>query len=260
MQPLLQLRDKIDELRAKASDLGINIGLDQDAYGTYFPRTKSDIRRQGEMWAEVNPVGWRRSMQSLVATMKSPGGRDMALKGFKDKTMGSSVSSEIGSSNRLSKTLTSRQWMLGTSVLPARLSVSSPTKVGMRHIEHIADAIGQPVEQVWEEIVRAQGFGPAPRAFAVVQPDGAFHVVENGNPIGIVGTQLAQEDGRLIGSIDKVDMDPAALQKGCWMTCTPQIERKLHEQGATQLRTIADPNTGEALWGSKGSVVTRWLG
>lgn len=254
--PLDEFKKAVDDLHVRANNVGYGLGLDQDAYGLYFPRTESDALRRGKFLADMEPKSWRRSLHSLVATLRTSGGRDMMYKGAKGKTVAIQRLFEDKFHQFNIEELDKQTLDMGDVGPDGKASKRFDGMVGMRHVQDIADKMDRPVEEVWNEVVQAGHPTSGSGAYAVPGQHGQFDIAMDGGAgpvqVGQVNTHMEDINGSRVGHVDYAYLRNDMRKQGILDDAFPGVERNLQSNGATRLQTVVDPIVGDKVWKKKG--------
>jgi len=240
-------RAERETLHAEAKDMGIlGMGTDHDAYIKNFAhREKSNEEKLIEHLMGVRTGPERRQFAGLTATLTSLGGRDMKYKGFVDGTSGvldffadkhhQSVIEGVAKDAIVSPTLIK-------GVHPEILD----GYIGPRHIEPLADAMGIPADQLWDEA----GFGISQRntdSFVTPLADGS-RIMENGQQIGQIRvTPIGPGEATLFPQLNTQNADAGYLKDAL-----PHVERELQQTGVNRVSIVTTPEMGDKFWSGQG--------
>ena len=245
-QSLDVLRSDVNALHAEAKALGIlGMGTDHDAHADYFPREKSNEEKLIEHLLGVRTGPDRRQFAGLTATLTALGGRDMKYKGFKSGTSGVLDFFADNHHQHVVDAIDKH-----ASVSPTPINGVNPKiidgYIGPRHIEPLADAMGIPADQLWDEA----GFGISQRntdSFVTPLADGS-RIMENGQQIGQIRvTPIGPGEATLFPQLNTQNADAGYLKDAL-----PHVERELQQTGVNRVSIVTTPEMGDKFWSGQG--------
>jgi len=268
----VQLRES-DALQLEAQGVGLKgLGDNLDRYGgkNFYHRLKSDQLRQIEAVTGLDPKSWRKGYNSIVATLSTPGGRELQYKGFTGVTAGVNELFADKYMQKLVERLHSESELSANIVdgVQSRIMRSQATgalMVGPRHFETLAESLGMTSDELWlevAEIPRTRKTGAS--AFPDAKDTGQFTLEENGLGLGYVKTVINGDTAELSHTLPAGDIDRGVLNDTLL-----DIERSLHEKNGVNKVVINAPtdDAADKLWkglgytldGTPPSGGSRWI-
>lgn len=245
------IRGDVDAMQLEAQELGIKLGDDVDTYGRYWNRTKSNELRQIEAVAGMDQSSWRKSFNSLVASLISPGGRDIMYKGFRDKTAGVN---ELFADKFMQDIVKRIDDM---SVESVNMIEGVHPKIildhiGIRHLEPLANALGITPEELWKEIDfnprKVQKTGAYVSSTDIAQHD----IIEGGSRIGQVGLSIQEDGGVKSAALDLSQISVLDAERGVLEDVLPSIEKAGRAEGVSRFEVVTTPEMGDSFWKNQG--------
>lgn len=140
-------------VHTRAQDWGVKSGDNFDTYtDRYNPRHKSAELSQAEALTGVAEHSWMRpSQKSLMNTLKTEGGREAKYKAF---VRGTPAIDDLFKDKLIQDTI-EKLYADGTLLNPADSQLVNhifPDKVGIRHVEGFAQAMGTDSEDMWSRM------------------------------------------------------------------------------------------------------------
>lgn len=247
------LRRESDNLQSEAQGVGLKgLGDNIDRYGgdNFYHRVKSDQLRQIEAVTGLDLKSWRKGYNSIVATLATPGGRELQYKGFTGVTAGvnelfadkymQKLVERLHNESELSENIVD-----GAQSRIMRSQATGALMVGPRHFETLAESLGMTSDALWLEvsdIPRTKKTGAV--AFQDAGAGGQFTVKEDGLGLGHVKTVINGETADLSHTLSSGDID-----RGVLSDTLLDIERSLHKIGVNKVNINAPTDdASDELW------------
>ena len=233
------LRRESDALQLEAQGVGLKgLGNNIDRYGDdkFYHRSKSDQLRQIEAVTGLDPKSWRKGYNSIVATLSTPGGRELQYKGFTGVTAGVNELFADKYMQKLVERLHSES-ELSVDIVDGVQSRIMRNMVGPRHFETLAESLGMTSDELWLEVAdipRTRKTGAS--AFPDAKDTGQFTLEENGLGLGYVKTVINGDTAELSHTLSAGDIDRGVLNDTLL-----DIERSLHEKNGVNKVVINAP-------------------
>jgi hypothetical protein len=246
------VKTDVDALHKEADDLGILLGNDQDTYGVYgVGRNKSNELRLLEALTGMDKQSWSRRYNSIVASLLSPGGRDIVYKGFTNKTAGVNELFADKLMQHMTEDITGRA-QPSLELIEGARPLILPDMIGIRHLQGLADSMGMDVEDLWNEAFFTTDRKAAKTMAGLRQVSPTEFSIEEGQvPLGNMNAQIREEAGRKIASMD-IRIGTQDFDRGVIDDVLPAFERGVHQEGVTRLEINTTPELGDKFWEKQG--------
>lgn len=247
------MQKEVDALQQEAQGIGINLGNDIDAYGRYFNRTKSNELRKVEAMAEMSPLNWRKQYNSLVATLLTPGGRELKYKGFVNKTVGVTDLFADRYMQHLVEKIGDRSEPTLVPLMDGMLPNIIKDHIGPRHLQPLADILDTDVEDLWNELFPG---GKESKTGSVLLPSRTADTFDIHDPLtrtklGEFRTRFVDGPGGKVAVINPM-LPAREIERGVLEDILPTAEKSLFTQGATRIEVAVLPEMGDQFWKAQG--------